>query len=91
MAPLRSLVDPSAPAFAANRAGMLERLAALDAQQQLARAGGGPSYQQRHRDRGRLLAHERIELLVDEDAPFLELSTLAGYLFVAGHLTPVRS
>ena len=34
---------------------------------------------QRHRDRGRLLARERIELLLDQDSPFLELSTLAAW------------
>ena len=33
----------------------------------------------RHHDRGRLLARERIELLVDRDAPFLELSSLAAW------------
>ena len=44
-----------------------------------ARAGGGPRYAQRHHDRGRLLARERIELLLDRDAPFLELSALAAW------------
>ncbi len=51
----------------------------LDEQLELAIAGGGERYQQRHRDRGRLLARERIELLVDPDSPFLELSPLAAW------------
>ena len=42
-------------------------------------AGGGERYQQRHRDRGRLLVRERIELLLDRDAAFLELSSLAAW------------
>ena len=36
-------------------------------------------YVERHRKRGKLLPRERIELLVDQDAPFLELSPLAAY------------
>jgi hypothetical protein len=62
-----------------NRAVMLEKLAALDAEQAKALAGGGEKYVKRHHDRGKLLARERIELLIDPDSPFLELSPLAGY------------
>ncbi|GAA4968435.1 hypothetical protein GCM10023238_40550 [Streptomyces heliomycini] len=36
------------------------------------------TYVERHRGRGKLLARERIELLLDPDTPFLELSPLAG-------------
>ncbi|KAI8885281.1 ClpP/crotonase [Backusella circina FSU 941] len=32
-----------------------------------------------HRKRGQLSARERIELVLDEDSPFLELCSLAGY------------
>ncbi len=48
-------------------------------QQQLALAGGGEKYVERNRARGKLLPRERIELLVDQDTPFLELSPLAGW------------
>jgi acetyl-CoA carboxylase carboxyltransferase component len=58
---------------------MLEKLAEFESLQEQARAGGGPAYVQRHRERGKLLARERIELLVDPDSPFLELSTLAAW------------
>ncbi|MCB0996382.1 MAG: acyl-CoA carboxylase subunit beta [Acidimicrobiales bacterium] len=58
---------------------MFALLAELAEQQALANAGGGPVYVERHRTRGKLLARERIELLLDPDAPFLELSTLAAY------------
>src|ERR1700689_1114322 len=54
-------------------------IAGLNEQLELARAGGGPKYAQRHRPRGRLLARERIELLVDRDSPLLELSSLAAW------------
>ncbi|MER6912432.1 carboxyl transferase domain-containing protein [Streptomyces sp. NPDC000594] len=58
---------------------MLDRLAALDAEHAKALAGGGPTYTARHRARGKLLARERVELLIDPDAPFLELSPLAAW------------
>src|SRR5271169_3714435 len=65
--------------YRANRATQLAVLDELGKQLELAIAGGGERYQQRHRDRGRLLARERIELLLDPDSPFLELSSLAAW------------
>ncbi|MCL2551460.1 MAG: acyl-CoA carboxylase subunit beta, partial [Actinomycetia bacterium] len=65
--------------FAERRATMLDRLAEVAAAHAEALAGGGPKYQERHRGRGKLLARERIELLLDPDTPFLELSPLAGW------------
>jgi acetyl-CoA carboxylase carboxyltransferase component len=79
MAVLSSRVDTASEAYAGNRAGQLAAIAALNEQLELARAGGGPRYAQRHRDRGRLLARERMELLVDRDSPLLELSSLAAW------------
>src|SRR6201995_3757407 len=76
---LRSAVDTSSDAYLANRKGQLAAIAALNEQLELARAGGGARYSQRHHDRGRLLARERLELLVDRDSPLLELSALAGW------------
>ncbi len=43
-----------------------------------AMAGGGDKYVARHHKRGKLLARERIEPLLDRDSPFLELSPVAG-------------
>lgn len=63
----------------ANRTAMLERLAELEAEHEKALAGGGPTYVDRHRSRGKLTARERVELLVDQDSPFLELSPLAAW------------
>jgi acetyl-CoA carboxylase carboxyltransferase component len=76
---LTSRVDVTAEDFRANRAASLAAIAALDAQIALALDGGGDRYRQRHRQRGRLLVRERIELLLDPDSPFLELSTLAAW------------
>jgi len=70
---------PITDAFAANRSAMLDKLAELDAEQGKAIAGGGEKYVARHRKRGKLTARERVELLIDEDSPFLELSPLAAW------------
>ena len=79
MARIRSAVDIRSAEFAENRARMLELLGELDEQLALAREGGGQRYVERHRARGKLLARERVELLLDLDSPFLELSPVAAY------------
>jgi acyl-CoA carboxylase subunit beta len=79
MTVLRSSVDTTAPAYQQNRAALLQRLDELAVEHAKALAGGGPKYTDRHRGRGKLLARERIELLLDPDTPFLELSPLAAW------------
>ncbi|MCE6996671.1 acyl-CoA carboxylase subunit beta [Saccharothrix sp. S26] len=79
MTVLHTAVDPRSPEHAENREAMLARIAELHAEQAKALAGGGPKYTERHHKRGKLLARERIELLVDQDSPFLELSPLAAW------------
>ncbi len=49
------------------------------AAQQQAIVAGGQRYIDRHRQRGKLLVRERIELLIDADTPLLELSALAAW------------
>lgn len=72
-------LDPRSDEYQANRAAMEEKLAEFESLMEQARQGGGEKYVKRHRDRGKLLARERIELLIDRDSPFLELSTLAAW------------
>lgn len=72
-------LDTASPDYAANRAAMLDKLAELEAAHAKALEGGGEKYIERHRGRGKLLARERIELLIDPDTPFLELSPLAAW------------
>jgi acetyl-CoA carboxylase carboxyltransferase component len=67
------------PDHLANREAVLARLDALGAEHAKALAGGGQKYIDRHRARGKLLARQRIELLLDPDTPFLELSPLAAW------------
>jgi acetyl-CoA carboxylase carboxyltransferase component len=76
---IASAVDPGSAEYLANRDAMLARLAEVATQQNKAVAGGGERYIARHRARGRMLVRERIELLLDRDTAFLELSPLAAW------------
>ncbi len=79
MTVLKSLLDVSAESYATNRKAQLEALERLAEQLELAIGGGGERYVRRHRDRGKLPVRERLELLLDPDSPFLELSALAAW------------
>ena len=78
MSVLPSNLDSTSASHQENRAAMDEHLARLDALHTAAVAGGGPRYVARHRERGKMLPRERIELLLDRDAPFLEMSAVAA-------------
>jgi acetyl-CoA carboxylase carboxyltransferase component len=79
MSVLASRLDTTAATYLANRSANLRLLEEISEQLARSRAGGGDRYVARHRTRGKLLARERIELLLDRDAPFLELSPLAAW------------
>ncbi|OLT04620.1 acetyl-CoA carboxylase carboxyltransferase subunit [Pseudonocardia sp. CNS-004] len=79
MTVLTSRLDVAGDAYASNRAAQLGLLARLDAQLEQVIAGGGERNVQRHRERGKLPVRERLELLLDQDSPFLELSALAAW------------
>jgi len=63
---------------------MAELVAELRARTSLAAAGGGAEAVERHRARGKLLARERVERLVDPGSAFLELSPLAAWDMYGG-------
>jgi len=75
---LESRIDPLSAEFAQNRELNLRLIEDLRARLRRVRESGGPESVQRHRARGKLLARERVERLVDPDTPFLELSPLAA-------------
>src|SRR5690349_4421275 len=81
---LRSKVEPSADVYRANREQNLASIAKLEAALAKSREGGGEQYNARHLGAGKLLPRQRIEMLVDRDAHFLELCALAGH-GVFGH------
>lgn len=76
---MRTDVDRGAEKYKRNHAANSALIQKLEHELELSRAGGGPSKIARHRAREKLLVRERIELLIDRDSPFLELSPLMAY------------
>jgi acetyl-CoA carboxylase carboxyltransferase component len=75
---LETRVEDSSPDFAANRERMDALVSELRERTAAAARGGGDDAVERHRSRGKLLARERVDLLVDPDSAFLELNALAA-------------
>ncbi len=78
MAQLTSRVEQTED-FARRRARLDALLEELRARSALVAAGGGERAVERHRSRGKLLARERIDRLVDPGTAFLELNALAAW------------
>ena len=76
---LPSKINPNSANFKRNMAHNLEQVRLLREHLQVVRAGGGERAVALHRQRGKLLARERVDVLLDPGAPFLELSPLAAY------------
>jgi acetyl-CoA carboxylase carboxyltransferase component len=76
---LESRIDRSAPEFGANRARMEALVGELRERSARVAAGGGPEAIERHRGRGKLLARERLDRLLDPGSAFLELNALAAW------------
>ena len=75
---LPSTVDTKAPAFSRNTEAMKRLLTDLRSRLEIARRGGSEEARNRHTGRGKLLARERVQRLIDPDTRLLELSPLAG-------------
>jgi acetyl-CoA carboxylase carboxyltransferase component len=78
MSVLKSALDTTSGEYEADKAAMLASVAELEELARTVIAAGGEKAVARHRQRGKLLARERVDLLLDEDTPFLELSCYAG-------------
>jgi 3-methylcrotonyl-CoA carboxylase beta subunit len=79
MAQIVSKIDTRSPEFAANRAAMQPLVDDLRATLQRNAAGGSAAARSKHTASGKLLARERIDILLDPGSPFLELSALAAH------------
>ena len=79
MAEYQTQVNPDDKVFLQNADNM--RATAKELHQHLLRVqlGGGEKALERHRQHGKLLPRDRIELLLDPGSYFLELSPLAGF------------
>src|SRR5580704_13667477 len=79
MATLASSIDKGAEAYQANAAIYHDLIKTLHERQAWALAGGGDRMMARHRERGKIPARDRIDMLIDPLSPFLELSPLAAW------------
>lgn len=79
MTVLTSALDRNSYEFSTAHAGMSAQLDELEKEFEILRHAGGEKAVARHQDRGKMPPRERIELLVDRDAPFLELCPLAAW------------
>ena len=76
---IESKIKVRSPEYQQNREEFKKLLARFREILATARNGGPEQAILRHKERGKLLARERIDLLIDRNTPFIELSTLAAY------------
>ncbi|HEY1362396.1 MAG TPA: carboxyl transferase domain-containing protein [Xanthobacteraceae bacterium] len=84
MTALASAIDPASGEFRENAQAMAALVADLRDKLDTASRGGSEEARARHRARGKLLPRERVNLLLDPGAPFLELSPLAAFGLYGG-------
>ncbi|MGO4585679.1 carboxyl transferase domain-containing protein [Arthrobacter sp. 2RAF6] len=78
METLASQLDTSSDQFAANAEAQLSLVHELKKRLAVAALGGPEKSRERHISRGKLLPRERINYLLDEGSPFLEIAPLAA-------------
>eukprot|EP00474_Spongospora_subterranea_P000914 CRZ01372.1 hypothetical protein [Spongospora subterranea] len=77
--PLQSRIDPASDEFAAAYEHGSALVQQLEHTVTKIKHGGDQKSRDRHVSRGKLLPRDRIDALLDNGAPFLELSQLAGH------------
>src|SRR5271163_4214215 len=82
--PLHSSIDPASSDFTRNAEAMRALVAELRERLNQVAGGGGEASRNRHTSRGKMLARERVDLLIDPGTAFLELSPLAAYDLYGG-------
>lgn len=76
---LESKIDTNSSEFLKNKEEFLKLLDKSNSILKEVKKGGSEKALKKHKDRGKLLVRERIDLLVDPHTPFIELSPLAAY------------
>lgn len=79
MQTLKTQIDVNGVEFRENKASFMRVMEQYKAAMDSSMRGGGEAAVAKHKGRGKLLARERIDLLVDKNTPFLELSPMAAY------------
>ena len=72
-------VDVNSSEFKENKSFHLSLLEELKAKLSEVKKAGGVESVKRHHSRGKFLARERIEKILDDGSPFIELSSLAAF------------
>ncbi len=78
MSVLKTALNVQSEEFTVNHTAMRSLVEELRDRSQIACAGGGEAASARHKARGKLLARERIDLLLDAGTAFLEIGQLAA-------------
>ena len=76
---LATKLDSKTPRFSANRDALQVLMAALRAEEDTIRQGGGAKAAESQRAKGRLTVRERLKLLLDEGTELLELGLWAAH------------
>ena len=79
MSTIKSKINPRSAEFVENVQHMKSQVSQLYQLIEKIKLGGGEARQTRHQSRGKLLARDRIDALIDSGSPFLEISQLAAY------------
>jgi len=89
---LKSKINLNASSTKDNHAAMLKFVEELEKHSEQGRFQGKDKHIARARKRGKLLARERLGLLLDQDSPFLELLPLAVSILskVAAQICPTK-
>ena len=78
MSLIKTKINTASAEVAENATHMQTLVDDLYTQVAKVKLGGGATYQKRHKSRGKLLARERIDALLDSGSPFLEIGQLAA-------------
>lgn len=84
MSQIHSRIDTRSEAYQANQEHYQNLLTTLRERTARAMQGGHEKLRDRHHQRGKILARDRIDRLVDPATSFLEFSTLAAYAQYGG-------
>ncbi len=76
---IESKISTADAAFRENAVHMQSLVGGLRERVGVVKQGGGQAAVEKHKRRGKLFVRDRIDLLVDPDSPFLELSPLAAW------------
>lgn len=85
---LDGTIDKNDPGYQRNVEEMTAEIETLRSRLATVREGGGEKTVAKHRGRGKLLARERVDQLLDKGSPFIEFSPLAGWELYDGETIP---